>query len=65
MPRDSSTAPLLDLRRRLRAVKDVLGGIIRGGVTLSGSLELTVQRERILRRAGEFCDVVEDLHRRL
>ena len=36
-------ARLLDLRRRLTAVLDVLDGIQRVGVSLSSSSELTVQ----------------------
>ena len=42
MYRDSSIAPLLDLRRRLKAVIDVLDSMIRSGVSLARSLELTV-----------------------
>ena len=41
--RDSSIAPLLDLRRWLRVVMDVLGGMLLGGITLCRSLELTAQ----------------------
>ena len=48
MFRNSSIAPLLDLRRWLKAVMDVLDGMIRKGVSLSWSLELTVQWECIL-----------------
>ena len=33
--RDSSIAPLLDMRRRFKAVMDVLGAMMRYGVTLS------------------------------
>ena len=33
--RDSSTAPLVDFRRRLRAVLDVVGSIGRSGYTLA------------------------------
>ena len=40
---DSSTAPLLDLRRRLKVVFDILGGIIREGFPLARSFELTNQ----------------------
>ena len=49
MYRDSSVTLLLDLRRRLKAVVDVLGGIIRGGFALARSLELSAQWCCILR----------------
>ena len=39
MCRDSSIAPLLDLRRRLKAVMDVLDSMIRSGVSLPRSLK--------------------------
>ena len=35
--------PLLDMRRRFKAVMDVLGAMIRSGVSLSRSVELTAQ----------------------
>ena len=35
--RDSSIAPLLDMRRRFKAVMDVLGAMIRYGASLSHS----------------------------
>ena len=41
--RDSSIAPLLDMRRRFKAVMDVLGSMIRNGVSLARSVEFTVQ----------------------
>ena len=41
--RDASIAPLLDMRRRIRAVMDVLGAMIRDGVSLARSVELTCQ----------------------
>ena len=43
MYHDASTAVLLDFRRRFKAVGDVLHAVIRDGVTLARSLELTVQ----------------------
>ena len=46
--RDSSISPLLDLRRRLKAVMDVLAAMIRYGVSLARSVELTAQWDRIL-----------------
>ena len=48
MKRDSSVAPLLDMRRRSKAVIDVLAAMIRSGVSLSWSVELTAQWDRIL-----------------
>ena len=48
MYRDSSVAPLLDMRRRFKAVMDVLDSMIRNGVTLTRSVELTVQWNEIL-----------------
>ena len=47
--RDSSAAPLLDLRRRLKAVMDVLDVLIRDGVSFARSVELAVQWDGILR----------------
>ena len=41
--RDSSLAPLLDLRRRLKVVFDILGDMLRNGFTLARSFELTAQ----------------------
>ena len=48
MDRDSSIAPLLEMRRRFKAVMDVLDYIFRNGTSLSRSVELTVQWDRIL-----------------
>ena len=48
MYQDSSIAHLLDLRWRLKVVMDVPGGMLRGGITLSLSLELTFQWDCIL-----------------
>ena len=45
---DSSVAHLLDMRRRCKAVIDVLGAMIRYGVSLSRSVELTAQWDQIL-----------------
>ena len=38
MYRDSSTAPMLDLRRRIEAVMDVLDAMIRDGISLARSV---------------------------
>ena len=46
--RDSSVAPMLDMRRRFKAFVDVLGAMIRSGISLSRSVELAVQWDRIL-----------------
>ena len=46
--RDSSVAPLRDMRRGFKAVMDVLDAMIRYGVSLSRSVELTAQWDRIL-----------------
>ena len=40
---------MLDLRRRIKAVIDVLDAMIRNGVSLARSIELTVQCECVLR----------------
>ena len=46
--RDSSIAPQFDMRRRFKAVMDVLDSMISCGVSLARSVELTAQRNRIL-----------------
>ena len=46
--RDSSIAPLLDLRRRLKAVMGVLHFMIRFGISFARSVELTIQWDKIL-----------------
>ena len=58
----ASTAPLLDLRRRFKAVVDLLSAMIRDGVSLARSVELAVQWDGILRvgpihpiTAEDFC----------
>ena len=48
MYRDSSAAPLLDIWRRFKAVMDVLDAMIRCGVSLARSVELTAQWDEIL-----------------
>ena len=49
MYRDSSVAPLLDLRRRFKAVMDVLDAMIRDDFSLARSVELGSQRDEIFR----------------
>ena len=60
MYHDASTAVLLDLRRRFEAVGDLLHALIRDGVTLARSLELTVQWDGILRVGPVFPLTVQD-----
>ena len=59
--RDSSVAPLLDMRRRSKAVIDVLDAMIRYGVSLSRSVELTVQWDRILAVGPLYLVTLDDL----
>ena len=54
MHHDASAAVLLDLRRRFKAVGDLLHAMIRDGVTLARSLELTVQWDGVL-QIGPVC----------
>ena len=49
MYRDSSAAPLLDLRRRFKAVMDVPDAMLRDGFSLARSVELAAQWDEILR----------------
>ena len=72
MYHDASTALLLDLRRRLKAVVDVLHAITRDWITLARSLDHTAQWDgtlllcRISIWQGEVVLVsgVEGLHRK-
>ena len=57
--RDLSIAPLLDMRRRFKAVMDLLGAMIRYGVSLSRSVELTAQWDQIL-ALGPVYPVTQD-----
>ena len=60
--RDSSIAPLLDMRRRFKAVMDVPDSTISHGVAQSRSVELTAQWCKIL-SSGPFHPVMlDDLH---
>ena len=54
MYHDASSAALLDLKRGLRAVGDVLHAALRDGVTLARSLEFTAQWDGILRIGPVF-----------
>ena len=58
---DSSVAPLLDMRRRFRAVMDLLGAMIRSGVSLSRSVELTAQWDQILALGPMYPVTLDDL----
>ena len=59
--RDSSIAPILDMRRRLEAVMDVLDAMIRYGISLSRSVELTAQWDRILAIGPLYLVTLGDL----
>ena len=57
--RDSPIAPMLDMRRRFKAVMDVLGAMVQCGVSLARSVELTALWDRIL-AAGSLDPVTFD-----
>ena len=59
--RDSSIARLLDMRRRFKAVMDVLDATIRCGLSLSRSVELTAQWDRILAVGPLYPVTLDDL----
>ena len=59
--RDFSLAPLLDMRRRFKAVMDVLGAMIRYGLSLSRSVELTAQWGQILAIGPMYPFTLDDL----
>ena len=59
--RDSSIAPLLDMRRRFKAVMDVLDAMSRYGISLSRSVELTAQWDRILALGPMYPVTLDDL----
>ena len=59
--RDLSVAPLLDMRRRFKVVMDLLGAMIRSGVSLSRSVELTAQWDQILALGPVFPVTQDDL----
>ena len=59
--RDLSVAPLLDMRRRFKVVMDLLGAMIRSGVSLSRSVELTAQWDQILTSGPVFLVTQDDL----
>ena len=57
----TSVAPLLDMRRRFKVVMDLLGAMIRFGVSLSRSVELTAQWDQILAVGPMFLVTLDDL----
>ena len=59
--RDLSVAPLLDMRRRFKVVMDLLGAMIRSGVSLSRSVELTAQWDQILALRPMYPVTEDDL----
>ena len=59
--RDFSLAPLLDMRRRFKAVMDLLDAMIRYGVSLSRSVELTAQWDQILALGPMYLVTLDDL----
>ena len=54
--------PLLDMRRRFKAVMDVLDYMIRFGVSLSRSVEFLVQWDRIFAAGPLYPGTLEDFH---
>ena len=61
--RDHSVAPLVDLRRRLRAVLDIIAAIGRSGFTVSRGLELTRQWSSIVAIGPQGNITADDLAR--
>ena len=59
--RDSSLAPVLDMRRRFKAVMVVLGAMMQYGASLSRSVEPTAQRDRILAVGPLYLVTIDDL----
>ena len=58
--RDFSLAPLLDMRRRFKAVMDLLDAMIRYGVSLSRSVELTAHWDLILALGPMYPVTLDD-----
>ena len=58
---DSSVSPLLDMRWRFKAVMDLLDAMIRYGVSLSRSVELTAQWDQILALGPMYLVTLDDL----
>ena len=60
--RDSSIAPLLDMRRRFKSIINILDAMIRHGTFLSRSVELTAQWDEILAVGPLHPVTLDDLH---
>ena len=58
--RDTSIAPVLDMRQTFKAVMDVLDSMIRNGVTHARSVELTAQWDKILAAGPLYPDTLDD-----
>ena len=56
-----SSCTVLDMRHRFKAVMDVLGAMIRHGVSLSRSVELTGQWDGILAVGPVYPVTLDDL----
>ena len=59
--RDRSIAPLLDMRRRFKAVMDLLDAMVRYCVSFSRSVELTAQWDQILALGPIYPVTLDDL----
>ena len=59
--RDSSISPLIDMKRKFKAVMDVLNAMIRNGISLARSVELTAQWDRILAIGSLYPVTIGDL----
>ena len=59
--RDSSIAPLLDMRRRFNAVMDVLDAMIRYGISLSRSVVFSAQWDKIWAFGPLYPVTLDDL----
>ena len=57
----TSLDPLLDMRRRFKAVMDLLDAMTRCGVSLSRSVELTTQWDQILALGPMYPVTLDDL----
>ena len=60
--RDSSVAPLLDMKRSFKAVMELLDAMIRSGICLPRSLELSAQWDRILALGPLYPVALDDLN---
>ena len=60
--RDASIAPVLEMRRRFKAVMFVLAAMIRYGISLARSGELTAQSDKILAVCPLYPVTIDDLN---